>query len=91
MCRRLPYHILTNKFSAENCCFCPYPVITGSDKNNHNISRANLTSERDGWLRERDGWLSREGWVAKSVARQLATAVLWVRIQTTLKNHKWAT
>ncbi len=32
-----------------------------------------------------------EGWVAKSVARQLATAVLWVRIQTSLKNHKWAT
>ncbi len=31
------------------------------------------------------------GWVAKSVARQLATAVLWVRIQTFLKNHKWAT
>jgi hypothetical protein len=22
---------------------------------------------------------------------QLATAVLWVRIQTSLKNHKWAT
>jgi hypothetical protein len=33
----------------------------------------------------------REGWVAKSVARQLATAALWVRIQTSLKNHKWAT
>ncbi len=32
-----------------------------------------------------------KGWVAKSVARQLATAVLWVRIQTSLKNHKWAT
>jgi hypothetical protein len=29
--------------------------------------------------------------VAKSVARQLATATLWVRIQTSLKNHKWAT
>jgi hypothetical protein len=28
-----------------------------------------------------------EGWVAKSVARQLATAILWVRIQTSLKNH----
>jgi hypothetical protein len=37
------------------------------------------------------GWLSREGWVAKSVARQLAMAALWVRIQTSLKNHKWAT
>ncbi len=30
------------------------------------------------------GWM---GWVA----RQLATTVLWVRIQTSLKNHKWAT
>jgi hypothetical protein len=29
-----------------------------------------------------------QGWVAKSVARQLATAVLWVRIQTSLKNQK---
>jgi hypothetical protein len=29
--------------------------------------------------------------VAKSVAHQLATAALWVRIQTSLKNHKWAT
>jgi hypothetical protein len=28
-----------------------------------------------------------EGWVA----RKLATAVLWVRNQTSLKNHKWAT
>jgi hypothetical protein len=53
----------------------------------------------DGWLSlegwvaksQRDGWLSREGWVAKSVVRQIATAVLWVRIQTSLKNHKWAT
>ncbi len=32
-----------------------------------------------------------EGWVAKSVARQLATAALWVQIQTSFKNHKWAT
>ncbi len=29
-----------------------------------------------------------DGWVAKSVARQLAAAALWVRIQTSLKNHK---
>ncbi len=29
--------------------------------------------------------------MAKSVARQLATAALWVLIQTSLKNHKWAT
>ncbi len=47
---------------------------------------------RDGWLslegwvaKLRDGWLSLEGWVAKSegrvaksLARQLATAALWV-------------
>ena len=32
-----------------------------------------------------------EGWVAKLVARQLATAALWVRIQTSLKDPKWAT
>ncbi len=29
--------------------------------------------------------------VAKFVARLLATAALWVRIQTLLKNTKWAT
>jgi hypothetical protein len=29
--------------------------------------------------------------VAESVARQLTTVALWVRIQTSLKNHKWAT
>jgi hypothetical protein len=34
------------------------------------------------WLSARDGWLSARGWVAKSVARQLATAE---RIQTSLK------
>jgi hypothetical protein len=39
----------------------------------------------------RDGWLSGEGWVANSVARQLATAALWVRIETSLKYHKLAT
>jgi hypothetical protein len=39
------------------------------------------------------GWVAKslEGWVAKSVARHLTTAALWVRIQTSLKNHKWAT
>jgi hypothetical protein len=30
-------------------------------------------------------------WVAKLVARQLAAAALWVRIQTYLKIKKWAT
>ncbi len=30
-------------------------------------------------------------WMAKMVARQLATAALWVRIQTSLKNAKWST
>jgi hypothetical protein len=35
----------------------------------------------------------REGgrWLDKLVARPLATAALWVRIQTYLKNTKWAT
>jgi hypothetical protein len=32
-----------------------------------------------------------EAWVAKLVARQFGTAVLWARIQTSLKNHKWET
>ena len=30
-------------------------------------------------------------WVANLVARLLATAALWVRIQTSLKKTKWAT
>jgi hypothetical protein len=30
-------------------------------------------------------------WVDKFLARLLATAVLWVRTQTYLKNTKWAT
>ncbi len=30
-------------------------------------------------------------WVAKLVARLLAKAANWVRIQTSLKNKKWAT
>ncbi len=39
-----------------------------------------------------DGWLSKEvGEVTKFVARLVATAALWVRIQTSLKNTKWAT
>jgi hypothetical protein len=49
---------------------------------------------REGWAaKSLEGWAAMfsEGWAAKSVARQLATAVLWVRIQTSLKNHKWAT
>jgi hypothetical protein len=48
-------------------------------------------AKREGWVAKREGWVAKwEGWVAKSVARQLATAALWVRIQTSLKNHKWA-
>ncbi len=35
------------------------------------------------------------GWVAKKVVwvakRPLVTAAFWLRIQTSLKNHKWAT
>ncbi len=50
------------------------------------------TYSLEGWVAKLEGWVAKsEGWVAKSVARQLATAVLWVRIQTSLKNHKWAT
>ncbi len=30
-------------------------------------------------------------WVTKLIARLLDTAALWVRIQTSLKNTKWAT
>ncbi len=30
-------------------------------------------------------------WVAKLLARLLGMAALWVRIQTSLKNTKWAT
>ncbi len=37
-------------------------------------------------------WVAKlERWVAKLVARLLATAVLWVLIQTSLKITKWAT
>jgi hypothetical protein len=32
-----------------------------------------------------------ERMLAKLLARMLATAALWVRIQTSLKNTKWAT
>jgi hypothetical protein len=44
--------------------------------------------------KEGDGWLSREmvgqlgRWVAKLVSHLLATAALWVRIQTSLKKYK---
>jgi hypothetical protein len=38
-----------------------------------------------------DPKLLRLGWVAKLVARLLATVALWVRIQTSLKYAKWAT
>ncbi len=37
------------------------------------------------------GGLLLQGWVAKLVARLLTTAALRVLIQTSLKNHKWAT
>ncbi len=49
-------------------------------------------SNLEGWVAKLEGWVAKiEGWVAKSVARQLATSALWVRIQTSLKNHQWAT
>ncbi len=39
------------------------------------------------------GWVANllGGWVAKLVERPFATAAVRVRIQTSLKNHKWAT
>jgi hypothetical protein len=55
-----------------------------------------LSREMGGWIggwvaQQRDGWLSTEAgrWVAKLVARLLATAVPWIRIQTSLKNTKY--
>jgi hypothetical protein len=41
------------------------------------------------WVAEVGRWLAKVGrWVAKFVARQLTTAALWVRIQTSLKKTK---
>ncbi len=52
----------------------------------------------DGWpsgrwvaKQELGGLLGRCVAIAKLVARLLAAAALWVRIQTSLKNTKWAT
>jgi hypothetical protein len=58
----------------------------------HNVPGSKINAKQmlkklpmeDGWLREMGGYLER--WVAKLVARLLATAALWVRIQTSLKN-----
>ncbi len=50
-----------------------------------------------GWLLRGLEWLSRgmgahgEAWKPRLVARTLATASLWVRIQTSFKNRKWMT
>jgi hypothetical protein len=33
----------------------------------------------------------KEGWVAELVARPIATAPFWVRIQTSLNYYKWPT
>jgi hypothetical protein len=45
--------------------------------------------EYRGWVAKYRGWVAKyRGYVAKSVARQLATAALWVRIQTSLKKSK---
>jgi hypothetical protein len=49
-----------------------------------------------GWLSKLGRWVVKLGrwvvklgrWVAKLVARLLATAALWARIQTSLKNTK---
>jgi hypothetical protein len=40
----------------------------------------------------KEGWMADlEGWVADFVARLLATAALWVRIQTSLNHYERAT
>ncbi len=41
--------------------------------------------------RELQGSTHLGGWVAKLVAHPFAMAALWVRIQTSLNNTKWAT
>jgi hypothetical protein len=44
------------------------------------------------WEAKLGRWVAKIGrWVAKFIANLIVTAVLWVRIQTSLKNHKWAT
>jgi hypothetical protein len=44
------------------------------------------------WVARLGGWVAKLGeWVAKLVQRPLAMEALRVRIQTSLKNHKWAT
>jgi hypothetical protein len=44
------------------------------------------------WVAMSWRWVAKAGrLVAKLVAPLLATAALWVRIQTSLKNTKWAT
>ncbi len=56
------------------------------------LSRRDGWLSLEGWVAKSEGWVAKsEGWVAESVARQLATAVLWVRIQTSLKYQRWAT
>jgi hypothetical protein len=49
-----------------------------------------VAKSRDGWISRGIGGKVAEGWMSKSVARELATAALWVRIQTSFKNHKCA-
>jgi hypothetical protein len=51
------------------------------------------------WVAKKRRWVAKFGrrvakfgrWVAKLIAHLLATAALWVRIQTSPKNTKWAT
>jgi hypothetical protein len=52
-------------------------------------------SQGDGWLSQGNVWLSTLSlvansgrWVAKSAERLLASAALWIRIQTSVKNTK---
>jgi hypothetical protein len=44
------------------------------------------------WVAIVGRWVAIVGrWVAKLEAHLLATAALWVQIQTSLKNRKWST
>jgi hypothetical protein len=46
----------------------------------------------EGWVAKLGGWVAKQWiWMAKLVARLLAAAALWVRIQASTKNYKKAT
>jgi hypothetical protein len=44
------------------------------------VAKRGMGGQLEGWVAKRGMGGQLEGWVAKSVARQLATAVLWIPI-----------